>query len=194
MLLSLYTRVSHKTLIISKTLGIEGRRLLRPDDDFDALKDFNQAYEGTKTAVEDMRLEYQRLLDQIPDLAERVAAFPNSMFSGRERDATTPRSIFFCYALPALDVASGLFTEDAGMRRWFLFDVDRQSIHEEPAEIIAAIRSTPTTQRSCHLDPSSLIGARKSVVKHIKNSYLKRIDAPIGVNASLKCWMEVDGH
>ena len=43
-------------------LGIEGKKLLTPEDDFEALKEFNHAYEGTKTAVEDMHLEYQALL------------------------------------------------------------------------------------------------------------------------------------
>jgi hypothetical protein len=42
-LLKLYSKVSNKTLVISKTLGIEGKKLLTPDDDFEALKDFNHA-------------------------------------------------------------------------------------------------------------------------------------------------------
>ena len=58
-ILTLYTRVTQKTLLISKTLGIEGKKLLTPEDDYEALKEFNHAYEGTKTAVEDMHLEYQ---------------------------------------------------------------------------------------------------------------------------------------
>ena len=27
---------------------------------------------------------------------------------------------------------------------------------------------------------------------HIKNTYLKRVDAPVGVKPSLKCWMELN--
>ena len=65
-ILTLYTKVTQKTLLISKTLGIEGKKLLTPEDDYDALKEFNQAYEGTKTAVEDMHLEYQALLQDRP--------------------------------------------------------------------------------------------------------------------------------
>ena len=41
---------------------IEGKKLLTPEDDFDALRDFNHAYEGTRTAIEEMHLEYQALL------------------------------------------------------------------------------------------------------------------------------------
>src|SRR3972149_1779057 len=48
-ILNLYRTVTRKTLLISKTFGIEGKKLLTPADDYDALKEFNHAYEGTKT-------------------------------------------------------------------------------------------------------------------------------------------------
>ena len=69
-ILTLYTRVTNKTLLISKTFGIEGRKLLRPDDDFDALREFNASYEGKKSRAEEMHLEYQKLLKQDPQLAK----------------------------------------------------------------------------------------------------------------------------
>src|SRR5207249_2658279 len=56
-ILSLYTKVTQKTLLISKTMGIEGRKLLTPKDEFDALREFNQAYEGTTSTTEAMHLE-----------------------------------------------------------------------------------------------------------------------------------------
>ena len=55
-LLGLYGKVAHKTLRISHTFGIEGRKLIRPEDDYDAIKEFNSAYEGTTTPVEQMHL------------------------------------------------------------------------------------------------------------------------------------------
>ena len=55
-LLHLYTLVSHKTLRISKTFGIEGRKLLTEKDHYDALKNFNETYEGTTTLIEKMYL------------------------------------------------------------------------------------------------------------------------------------------
>ena len=48
----LWQVVSHKTLRISKTFGIEGQKLLSPDDDFEALKNFNHQYEGEATQAE----------------------------------------------------------------------------------------------------------------------------------------------
>lgn len=110
-ILTLYTKVTQKTLLISKTFGIEGKKLLRPDDDYDALKEFNHAYEGTKTAVEDMHLEYQALLLTDPTLQDRLRRLPGGIFSGRRRPAKGTTGVFFCYGLPALDKETGEFTE-----------------------------------------------------------------------------------
>ncbi|MBM4081647.1 MAG: DEAD/DEAH box helicase, partial [Planctomycetes bacterium] len=71
-LLRLFTRVAHKTLRISKTFGIEGKKLLRPEDDYDALRIFNQTYEGKTTPLEEMHLEFQRLLKAHPELETRL--------------------------------------------------------------------------------------------------------------------------
>ena len=191
-ILTLYTRVTQKTLLISKTFGIEGRKLLTPEDDFDALRELNQAYEGARTAVEDMRLEYQALLQADPDLAARVRLFPGAVFSGRRRAAAGIRGAFSCYALPALDKETGEFTHEAGSTRWYLYDLDGGAILEEPGEIVASIRSTPKTPRRCVTEENTLIEIRAKIEKRIKNTYLKRVDAPVGVKPLLKCWMELN--
>ena len=148
-ILTLYTKVTQKTLLISKTLGIEGKKLLTPEDDFDALKEFNHAYEGTRTAVEDMHLEYQALLQADPELEVHLKRLPGSTFSGRKRLTEGMRGVFLCYALPALDKEAGEFTEEAGTTRLYLYDLDRDVILEEPGEIVASIRSKPKTPRKC---------------------------------------------
>lgn len=191
-ILTLYTKVTQKTLLISKTLGIEGKKLLTPEDDFDALRDFNHAYEGTRTAIEDMHLEYQALLQSDPGLESQLRRLPGSTFSGRERWSAGSRGVFFCYGLPALDTETGEFTDDAGSTRWYLYDFDRDLILEEPGEIVASIRSERQTPRNCTTDEKSLIEVRTKVETHIKNTYLKRVDAPVGVKPSLKCWLELN--
>jgi len=191
-ILTLYTRVTQKTLLISKTLGIEGKKLLRPEDDYEALKEFNHAYEGTRTAVEDMHLEYQALLQDDPELEARLNRLPGAVFSGRKRVTKGVRGVFFCYALPALDKEKGEFTEEAGTTRWYLCDLDRDAILEEPGEIVASIRSQPDTPRKCATEEKTLVELRSKVEKHIKNSYLKRVDAPVGVKPALRCWMELN--
>ena len=191
-ILTLFAKVTQKTLLISKTLGIEGKKLLTPQDDYDALKEFNQAYEGTRTAVEDMHLEYQALTQADPELEARLRRLPGSTFSGRKRVAKGVRGVFFCYALPALDKEKGEFTEEAGTTRWYLYDLNRDATIEDPGEIVASIRSKLKTPRRCITEEATLVSVRAKVEKHIKNSYLKRVDAPLGVKPSLRCWMELN--
>ena len=191
-ILSLYAKVTQKTLLISRTLGIEGRKLLTPEDDYEALKEFNQAYEGTRSAVEHMHLEYQALLETDPDLEARLGRFPGAIFSGRKRPAKGVCGVFFCYVLPAFDKQQNAFTEEAGTTRWYLYDLGRDSILEEPGEIVASIRSKPGTPRRCTTAETTLLDIRKRIERHIKNSYLKRVDAPVGVKPRLRCWMELN--
>ena len=190
-ILSLYTRVTQKTLMISKTLGIEGRKLLTPEDDYAALKEFNQAYEGTKSAVEEMHLEFQELLQDDPELEAKLDRLPGAVFSGRERPAKGIRGVFFCYSLPALDKEAGEFTEEAGLTRWYLYDLDRETILDDAGEIVGTIRSKPDTHRKRVMDEDDLSEVRRTIEKHITNTYLKQVDAPIGVKPKLKCWMEL---
>jgi hypothetical protein len=191
-ILTLYRKVTQKTLLISKTFGIEGKKLLRPDDDYDALKEFNHAYEGTKTAVEDMHLEYQALLLTDPTLQSRLRALPGGIFSGRQRPAKGTTGVFFCYGLPALDKETGEFTHEAGTTRWYLYDLGRNTILEEPGEIVASIRCEADTPRKCRTGEETLVDLRSKLEKHIKNTYLKRVDAPVGVKPALRCWMELN--
>jgi len=191
-ILTLFSKVTQKTLLISKTLGIEGKKLLTPEDNYAALKEFNHAYEGTKTAVEDMHLEYQALLKEDPALEARLKLLPGATFSGRKRPAKGIWGVFFCYALPALDREKGEFTEEAGTARWYLYDMDKDRILEEPGEIIESIRSAPNTPRKCTTEERTLKDIRAKVLKHIKDTYLKRVDAPAGVKPTLKCWMELN--
>ena len=65
-----------------------------------------------------------------------------------------------CYALPALDKEAGEFTEDAGTTRWYLYDLDRDVILEEPGEIVSSIRSKPKTPRKCITEEKALIEIR----------------------------------
>jgi hypothetical protein len=178
--------------LISKTLGIEGKKLLRPEDDYEALKDFNHAYLGTKTVVEEMHLEYQGLFHEDPTLEARLKGLPGATFSGRQHPAKGARGVFFCYALPALDKEKGEFTEAAGTTRWYLYHLDRDAILEEPGEIVSSIRSKPDTPRACKMEQRSLGELRGKIEKHIKNTYLKRVDAPVGVKPALRCWMELN--
>lgn len=198
-LLRLYSIVSHKTLRISKVFGIEGKKLLRPEDDYEAFKDFKHKYEGETTAVEAMHLEYQKLLADNPGLEERLSSLPRRVFSGKQHPTPGSRAVFFCYALPAPTVRDReealeqveKWTEEAGFTKWYLYDLVTEKIVEEPSEIINLIRSTPDTPRHRAIEDKTLSEIRAHIDKHIKNTYLKQVQAPIGVKPILKAWMEL---
>ena len=202
-LLGIYEKVTHKTLRISKVFGIEGKKLLTPGDDYDALKDYNQGYEGTTTPVEEMRLELQQLIRDHPDIAAQLPTLPNRIFTGRTHGITPgTQGAFFCYALPAQDktpaahgaaiTAEAPWTEEAGFTQWYYYDFPSDQIVEEPEKIVAIIRSQPTTERQTAITPSILQEVRAKVEKHVKNTYLRKVQAPLGVEVILKCWMELN--
>ncbi len=190
-ILSLYERVTHKTLRISKTFGIEGQKLLTPDDEYEALHEFNKAYEGTTTSTEEMFLAYQKLLRDYPDLPQWVEYMPLRVFSGKEHPIQNARGVFFCYRLPVKDAATDEWTDEASFTKWYLYNLHDGSIEEEATRIFGLIESTPETPRTQREEKSLLSDIRRKMDKHVTDTYMKRIQAPAGVGFTLLAWMEL---
>src|SRR5207248_1952340 len=99
------------------------------------------------------------------------------------------KAVFFCYARPGppsvVDGSAGPvdasdWTEDTGDRKWYLFTLADEQIIEEPTQIIDVIRSNPETPRVTAIEQPTLAEIRAKLEKHIKNTYLKAAQAPIG--------------
>jgi len=197
-LLRLYSRVSHKTLRISKTLGIEGKKLLKEDDDYEDLKNFAEQYEGTTSPDEAMHLEWQDLLKAHEGLDARLNGFPDGVFSGKAHLKPNTKAVFFCYARPGFDrqvsadTGEDTWNAQSGDVRWYLYDVTSEAIVEEAPQIIDVIRSDPKTPRKTAWAPKSLSEIRTQVEKHIAKTYLRKVQAPVGVKPVLKAWMELN--
>lgn len=187
-LLKLYQTVSKKTLRISKTFGIEGKKLLTPEDDFDALKDFNSQYEGETSLDEEMALAYQELLALQPDYPNLIEAMPKKMYSGKK--ATTFTGIFFCYELP-MKRTNGTWTNGDGWYRWYMLDPETKKIVESPYDIWKAIQCKPDEPRKLHTNEFEFSDARKIIESHIKKNYMRSVQAPLGVKPRLVTWMEL---
>ena len=186
-LLALYEKVAKKTLRISKVFGIEGKKLLTPDDDYDALKEFNSQYEGTPSEAEEMHLAFQKLLKENPGYAERVADLPQKMFSGKQ---ATAQAVFFCYELPEKR-ANGSWTDGDGNYTWYLLDASSGSVGEDVASIWRTIRCERDEPRYLTLDADGFAAARKKVESHIKRTYMRQMNPPIGVNPRLVTWLSL---
>lgn len=187
-LLNLYQTVSRKTLRISKTFGIEGKKLLTPEDDFDALKEFNSQYEGETSWGEEMALAYQELLASQPDYPKLVENLPKKMYSGKQ--ASTFTGFFFCYELP-MKRTDGTWTDGDGWYRWYLLDTDTQKVMESTYDVWKALKCTPDEARKIHTDVSGFSEARKAIESYIKKNYMRSVQAPLGVRPRLVTWLEL---
>lgn len=187
-LLSLYRTVSQKTLRISKTFGIEGKKLLTPDDDYEALKDFNSQYEGETSGDEEMALAFQALLAENPDYPEIVSSMPKKMYSGKI--ASTRKGIFFCYELP-VKRTDGTWSDGDGLCRWCLLDPENGKVTEQTYEIWKAIECEKEEPRVMAITEESFSAARKMMDAYLKKNYMRAIQAPLGVKPRLVTWMQL---
>jgi hypothetical protein len=198
-LLELLQKVTKKTLVISRTMGIEGRKLLTPDDEFDPIKEINEQCDGHLSDTESLRLEYERLMAEHPELAGQLAGFPLKVFSGKASPKPDSRAVFFCYRIPRpdsnlLDTETGQprWSDEAGLTVWACFDLQTDKALTDVSSIATLIRSTPDTPRKTDIEHTSLSDLRKKVEKQLTTEFLRPLQAPVGVAPVLKCWMEMN--
>jgi len=142
-LLSLYHRVSHKVLRISETTGLEGEKLLMPEDHFKTLKDFNAAYEGQATTEEQLRLLLNKALLEDPELESFLESLPWRVFSAKSAVGSTSGS-FACYRFPPSG-KQGKSQELGELRWYFLLDGSTEVLNsvDRINRYIACERGTP---------------------------------------------------
>lgn len=220
-LLKLKKKLDGKILRINKTLGIEGA-LLTPDDPDMAMKLFNEKYEGKESTEELMRLEKQKIEAENADLWQSLEKLPRRLFSGKkagagfgpiinrrgeEIDRIDPNlkpGLFACYRMPPIigKAADTLmeFTQEKydpekhapGEVKWYFRDSETQKITEIPEDTWPVVRCSAGTERTVKQDVTNLAPSRKAIEKHIKNTYMKDIQAPIGAKPTLLAWMEIN--
>ena len=187
-LLSLYQTVSRKTLRISKTFGIEGKQLLTPEDDFDALKDFNSQYEGETSPDEEIALAWQELLDANEGYEDAVEALPRKMISGKME--STRKGWVFCYELPT-HRADGTWSDGDGLYRWYIIDPELTNISDSTYEIWKAVQCSVEEPRVLPCTEADFRAARKAVETWLKKNYMRQVQAPMGVKPRLVTWMQL---
>lgn len=203
-LLRLYNRVHKKVLRISKTLGIEYGKLLKPDDDYEVLKEFNQKLEDFgKTPFEDMRRTYNAMLDADASLEARLNEQPQvGVFSGKEHIHPNTQAVLFCYNIPGpplkegggvdTDAKAEDWAEEHGRTVWLRYDVADAKIEDNAPDMMPLLSCEPATPRRNKIKQATLKEVRAEVEKHIKNNHLKAVQAPAGVKPVLKAWMELN--
>jgi len=186
-LLHLFQRVTGKLLRISKTLGIEAP-LLTPEDEFEALRLFNEKYEGQRSIEEELQSELERLRREHPTLYDELSSFPRRVFSGKRSAGFQPaRGLFCCYRFPPMKEG------EMGEVRWYFRVAPTGEIWESARleDIAKAIRSTAETPRVTEASSHQLKEWRQEIERERVQTYLRDLQAPMGAKATLVCWMEV---
>jgi len=179
-------------------MGIEGRKLLTPEDEYDPLREFNAGYEGERSLTENLHLKLQNMLKDIPGLKDRLETMPGAIFSGRALPKKGTKGVFFCFRLPGWDEEKEDFLNNSGPCRWYLYDISKDIILEEIADIIDSVKCKQETPRKLSSEAKALKGIRDNVKKHIKDTYLKKIEAPLQdknnnkISPKLVAWMEIN--
>ncbi len=192
-LIELYERVSGKLLRISKTLGIEGKQLLTPEDDFEALRDFNASYNGVISYEEKMRLIYENIIKKYPALATELPKLPKRLFSGKKVLAGHSVGVFAAYRFPSRIVKDERGNELTvpGECRWYYHRYDTNDVFENIEAIHNIINSTPDTPRVVEKPIEELRKRLKLIEQKKVNIELRNMQAQVGTKATLVCWMEV---
>lgn len=187
-LLNLYHTVSKKTLRISKTFGIEGKKLLTPDDDYEALKEFNSQYEGETSIDEKLALEYQKLLQDNPGYESIVLEMPQKIYSGKIK--SNRKGYFFCYELPSKR-ADGNWTDGDGIYRWYIVDTEKSIVVDQTYEIWKSIVCEKEEKRLLRTTEEEFISSKKKIEAYIRKSYMRLMQAPISVKPRLVAWLQL---
>ena len=93
--------------------------------------------------------------------------------------------------MPDKDVTTGDWTDDASFTKWYLYDLESGDILDDATRIFGLIESTPMTPRKTEIEKPKLVEIRHIIDEHIKNSYLRKVQAPIDAEPTLLAWMEL---
>jgi superfamily II DNA/RNA helicase len=219
-ILHLKQKLDGKILRINKTLGIEGA-LLTPDDPDMALKLFNERYEGKESIEELMNLERQRLEKEMPEFWQTLGSLPRRLFSGKKSadgfgpilnqkgdqiahlKANTNKGVFACFRMPTIigpaakDLTEVKYDkaepakEQTAEVRWYFWDAETDKVTETLEETWTAARCSKDTKRIVEKGVTKLVPARKTIEKHIKNTYLKDVQVVMSAKPVLLAWMEI---
>lgn len=194
-LLGLYERVQSKVLRISKTLGIPGGKLIDEKDILDDVKvmaTFREEYQGDLSPIEELRLKWQRLVNDNPELPALVERLPDGIATAK---TIGNAAIFVCRRVPVLT----RYTEDdiepqwsmaPGRVQWALLadgEVDRSLLIVD-----AAIESTQTDNAAPFSDRTALRKSLRAFESAETVLLRKEVQLPLDApTPKTLCWMEL---
>lgn len=197
-LLRLYQRVEAKVLLISKTLGIPGGKLLKPDDVLDDVRMFQtflDEYTGELSPGERLRLKYQALVTADPDLPGHLDALPVGIASAKEG---SPSGVFLCQLRPTLIRGDGAgdksetWSMEPGTVDWSVRTVEGGLLTDLDAIDAGIASSRDTAHVGFGVDREATRRSLRSLESDRSRTYRKYVQLPLDAPAPRTiCWMEV---
>lgn len=193
-LIRLHQKVTGKTLMISKTLGIPGGKLIDENDMFDDVKvfqAFKDEYTGDITPIEQLRLKWQQMVQDDPVLEERVARLPDGISVAKPSESP---GLFVCRRVPVLmketDESEPVWTIKPGRIQWSL--KKESGVERALLPIDAMIQADEGIPAGTGANRSSLRAAIRSFEieenKRMRKEQQVPLDAP---SAETICWIEL---
>lgn len=194
-LLTLYSRVQSKTLLISSTLGIPGGKLIDESDMYNDVKvfqAFKDEYNGEIAPIEELRLKWLNLVKDHPGLDKLVARLPDGISTAKKGK---PVGVFVCRRIPVLikaanDNDQAEWTIAPGEIEWALRTSD--GVERALCTVDNAISAEATTPAVSFNDRATtqlvLRTFERDETKRLRKATQLPMDAP---TPKTICWMEV---
>lgn len=194
-LLTLYSRVQSKTLMISSTLGIPGGKLIDESDMYDDVKvfqAFKEEYNGDIAPIEELRLKWLNLISDHPELGVVATRLPDGISTAKVGE---PSGVFICRRVPVLikageDDAEAEWSIEPGEVEWAIRTAD--GVERRLDTIDASIAADSTTPAAPFSDRANLQASlrefERDETKRLRKATQLPMDSP---TPKTLCWMEV---
>lgn len=193
-LLALYGRVQGKTLMISKTLGIPGGKLIDESDLYDDVKvfqAFKDEYEGEIAPIEELRLKWLGVVKDDPSLPDLIDRLPDGISVAKEGE---PAGLFTVRRVPVLvkpeENAEPEWSLSPGRIEWVL--KTEGGIERGLLAIDAAIEAKPDDKAKPFRAKGGLLASlrefERDETKQLRKDVQLPLDAP---TPETLAWIEV---
>jgi hypothetical protein len=124
-----------------------------------------------------------------PGYENTVKTLPGKIFSGK--NAVSDKGVFFCYELPSKCPDGSWTSLGEGFYKWYFFNPETEEINEQAYDIWPLIKSEKDTPRVLTIAENDFSVMRKAVDAYINKTYMRAIQAPIGIKPRLTAWMQL---
>jgi len=193
-LLALYGRVQGKTLMISKTLGIPGGKLIDESDLYDDVKvfqAFKDDYEGDIAPIEELRLKWLGLVKDDPALPDLVDRLPDSISVAKDGK---PSGLFTVRRVPVLVKPDGdaepEWSLKPGRIEWSLKTTG--GVERGLLAIDAAIQAKPADVAKSFSAKGRLLASLREFERNETKELRKEVQLPLDApTPETLAWIEV---